>query len=60
MTYRFRIPGRDLLVQLIVATLAPFAPLVLTMIPFEKLLDRRIQSMFCDAVPRNDEGAAWK
>ncbi len=38
--------SRELLVQLIGATLAPFAPLVLTMIPFEKLLDRLIQAVF--------------
>lgn len=38
--------SRDLLVQLVWATLAPFAPLVLTMIPLNELLDRMIQTIF--------------
>jgi hypothetical protein len=38
--------GRDTLFQLIVATLAPFAPLLLTMIPLEELLDRIIGAVF--------------
>jgi len=38
--------NRDLLLQLLWATLAPFAPLVFTMIPLEELLDRMIQSVF--------------
>ena len=38
--------NRDLLLQLVCATLAPFAPLVLTMIPLEELLDRIIKTVF--------------
>ncbi|MCU0751455.1 MAG: hypothetical protein MUF86_04045 [Akkermansiaceae bacterium] len=38
--------NRDLLLQLVWATLAPFAPLVLTMIPLEELLDRMIKAVF--------------
>lgn len=38
--------SRDMFFQLVLATLAPFAPLVLTMIPIEELLDRLIQSVF--------------
>jgi hypothetical protein len=38
--------SRDLLLQLVWATLAPFAPLVLTMIPLNELLDRMIQTLF--------------
>lgn len=38
--------GRDLLLQLVCATLAPFAPLVFTMIPLEELLDRMLKTVF--------------
>jgi hypothetical protein len=38
--------SRDLLLQLLWATLAPFAPLVFTMIPLEELLDRMIKTVF--------------
>jgi len=38
--------NRDMFLQLVLATLAPFAPLVLTMIPIDQLLDRMIQSVF--------------
>jgi hypothetical protein len=38
--------NRDLLMQLIWATLAPFVPLVFTMIPLEELLDRLIKTVF--------------
>jgi hypothetical protein len=38
--------SRDLLLQLVWATLAPFAPLVLTMIPLEELLDQIIKTVF--------------
>lgn len=38
--------SRDLLLQLVWATLAPFAPLVFTMIPLEELLDRLIKTIF--------------
>lgn len=38
--------SRDLLIQLVWATLAPFAPLVLTMIPLEELLDRIFETIF--------------
>jgi hypothetical protein len=38
--------NRDMFLQLVFATLAPFAPLVLTMIPLDQLLDRLIQSVF--------------
>ncbi len=38
--------NRDILLQLAWATLAPFAPLVFTMIPFEELLDRFIKTVF--------------
>lgn len=38
--------SRDMLVQLLWATLAPFAPLVFTMIPFETLLDHILKSVF--------------
>jgi hypothetical protein len=38
--------GRDTLVQLSWATLAPFLPLVLTMIPLDELLDRLLGSVF--------------
>ena len=38
--------SRDLLLQLVWATLAPFAPLVFTMIPLEELLDRMIKIVF--------------
>ena len=38
--------NRDLLLQLVWATLAPFTPLVFTMIPLEELLDRMIKAVF--------------
>jgi hypothetical protein len=38
--------SRDMLVQLLWATLAPFVPLVFTMIPFETLLDHILKSVF--------------
>lgn len=38
--------NRDLLLQLVWATLAPFSPLVFTMIPLEELLDRMIKTVF--------------
>jgi hypothetical protein len=38
--------SRDMLVQLLWATLAPFVPLVFTMIPFEALLDHILKSVF--------------
>ena len=38
--------SRDLLIQLVWATLVPFAPLVLTMIPLEELLDQIFKSIF--------------
>ena len=38
--------SRDLLLQLVWATLAPFIPLVFTMIPLEELLDRMIKTVF--------------
>lgn len=38
--------SRDMLLQLVWATLAPFAPLVFTMIPLEVLLDRMIKTVF--------------
>lgn len=38
--------SRDTLLQLVWATLAPFAPLVFTMIPLEELLDRMIKTVF--------------
>lgn len=38
--------SRDLLLQLVWATLAPFAPLVLTMFPLNELLDKVIQTVF--------------
>ena len=38
--------NRDMLVQLVVATLAPVAPLVLTMIPFEELVGRMLKAVF--------------
>ncbi len=37
---------RDTFIQLALATLAPFAPLVLTMIPLEELLDRIFSAVF--------------
>jgi hypothetical protein len=38
--------SRDMLVQLLWATLVPFVPLVFTMIPFESLLDHIFKSIF--------------
>lgn len=38
--------SRDLLLQLLWATLVPFAPQVLTMIPLEELLDRILKTIF--------------
>lgn len=38
--------SRDMVLQLIWGTLAPFFPLVFTMIPFEELLDRLLKSVF--------------
>jgi hypothetical protein len=38
--------NRDMLLQLVWATLAPFAPLVFTMIPLEDLLDRILKTIF--------------
>ena len=38
--------GRDTLWMLLVATLAPIAPLVFTMIPLEELLNRLIGAVF--------------
>ncbi len=38
--------GRDTFVQLTVATVIPFAPLLFTMIPLEQLLDRIIGAVF--------------
>lgn len=38
--------GRDTFLQLAGATLAPFVPLVFTIIPFEELLDRIIRTVF--------------
>jgi len=38
--------NRDMLLQLVWATLAPFFPLVFTMIPLEELLDRMIKAVF--------------
>jgi len=38
--------GRDTFVQLVAATLIPFAPLLLTMMPLEALLDRLIGAVF--------------
>ncbi|RYD39507.1 MAG: hypothetical protein EOP83_36665 [Verrucomicrobiaceae bacterium] len=38
--------SRDTILQLVWATLAPFIPLVFTMIPFDELLDRLIKSVF--------------
>ena len=38
--------NRDLLLQLVWATLTPFSPLVFTMIPLEELLDRIIKTVF--------------
>jgi hypothetical protein len=38
--------SRDTLLQLVWATLVPFAPLVFTMIPLEELLDRMIKTVF--------------
>jgi hypothetical protein len=38
--------SRDMLVQMLWATLAPFAPLVFTMIPLEELLDQMLKSVF--------------
>jgi hypothetical protein len=38
--------NRDMLLQLVWATLAPFAPLVFTMIPLEDLLDRVLKTIF--------------
>ncbi len=38
--------GRDQILQLIVATIIPFAPLLLTAIPLEQLLDRIIGVVF--------------
>jgi hypothetical protein len=38
--------NRDLLLQLVWATLTPFSPLVFTMIPLEELLDRMIKTVF--------------
>ena len=38
--------SRDMLVQMLWATLIPFVPLVFTMIPFEELLDHFLKSVF--------------
>ena len=38
--------SRDMLVQMLWATLIPFVPLVFTMIPFEALLDHFLKSVF--------------
>ena len=38
--------SRDLLLQLVWATLIPFIPLIFTMIPLEELLDRMIKTVF--------------
>jgi hypothetical protein len=38
--------GRELLLQLILATVVPFAPLLLTMFPLEELLNRIIGAVF--------------
>ena len=38
--------SRDMLLQLIWATLVPFVPLLFTMIPFNELLDRIIGAAF--------------
>jgi hypothetical protein len=38
--------SRDMLVQMLWATLVPFVPLVFTMIPFESLLDHILKSVF--------------
>jgi hypothetical protein len=38
--------SRDMLVQMLWATLVPFVPLVFTMIPFEALLDHLLKSVF--------------
>lgn len=38
--------GRDLILQLILATVVPFAPLLLTMFPLEELLNRIIGAVF--------------
>jgi hypothetical protein len=38
--------SRDMVMQLVWATLIPFFPLVFTMIPFEELLDRLLKSVF--------------
>ena len=38
--------SRDMLVQMLWATLVPFVPLVFTMIPFETLLDHILKSVF--------------
>ena len=38
--------SRDMIMQLVWATLIPFFPLVFTMIPFEELLDRLLKSVF--------------
>jgi hypothetical protein len=38
--------SRDMLIQLLCATLVPFVPLVFTMIPFETLLDHILKSVF--------------
>jgi len=37
--------GRSTLIRLAVATLLPIVPLVLTMIPFEQLLDRLLKTL---------------
>jgi len=38
--------NRDMLVQILGATLAPFVPLVFTLIPLEELLDQMLKSVF--------------
>jgi hypothetical protein len=38
--------SRDMVIQLAWATLAPFAPLVFTLIPLEELLDRMLKTVF--------------
>ena len=38
--------GRDVFIQLILATVIPLAPLLLTMFPLEELLNRIIGAVF--------------
>jgi hypothetical protein len=38
--------GRDTLVQLTIATVIPFAPLLFTMFPLEEMLNRIIGAVF--------------